>query len=173
MDTLQKEQLDVNEQLKKLKAEIRRYRIPILKLSEEIGYPAALVSDIIFLRKKPDMRMLRKIEIALNNSIKDIVVSQNKSDQQVASYELKRLKYSTQYDKDKSEAVEELGEKVKTIRTRLQLSKFEFGARLSPALPPEMIQEIEANQIIPTLEHLIQIADLGKVTLDWLLRCGK
>ncbi|QDK71829.1 helix-turn-helix domain-containing protein [Lactococcus protaetiae] len=56
------------------------------------------------------------------------------------------------------------------MRARLQLSKFEFGARLSPALPPEMIQEIEANQIIPTLEHLIQIADLGKVTLDWLLR---
>lgn len=36
-----------------------------------------------------------------------------------------------------------------------------------------MIQEIETNQIIPTLEHLIQIADLGKVTLDWLLRCDK
>ncbi|AYG00849.1 XRE family transcriptional regulator [Lactococcus allomyrinae] len=166
------EQTEVNERIKNFKAEMRRYRIPILKLSEEIGYPAALLSDILFLRKKPDITLLRKIEEALNGSIQDKEEGRTAKHRESGSIlPLETLSQSyPSLSCAHPEILNELGGKIKSIRTRLNLSEVAFGVALFPVVSPRFIREIEENQFVPSLEHLIQIADLGEVTLDWLLR---
>ncbi|AYG00361.1 helix-turn-helix domain-containing protein [Lactococcus allomyrinae] len=166
------EQTEVDEQIKNFKIEMRRYRIPILKLSKDIGYPAALVSDILFLRKKPDIKLLQKIEESLNGSIQDKGEERYLNGKgRISTLPMETMNKSYQsLSCANSDILNKLGGKIKTIRTQLNLSEVEFGAELTPVVSPRFIREIEDNRFVPSLEHLIEIADLGKVTLDWLLR---
>ncbi|AYG00587.1 helix-turn-helix domain-containing protein [Lactococcus allomyrinae] len=167
MDDL--EDIDINKKMKIFRTEMRRYRIPILKLSEDIGYPAAFVSDVLFLRKKPDIKILEKLERVLNSSAQDKGVNLCTISGERCLIDTKDESHQNLNGRQ-SEFLDNLGEKIRGIRTRLNLSEVEFGRELSPRVSSRLVWEIEENKFTPSLEHLIQIADLGEVTLDWLLR---
>jgi len=57
--------------IKKLKIKIRSYRIAILKISENTGYSATLIADVLFLRKKSNDKLLQKLEECVDNLMKD------------------------------------------------------------------------------------------------------
>ncbi|AYG00383.1 helix-turn-helix domain-containing protein [Lactococcus allomyrinae] len=169
MMTTTKEQVSISTRIKQLKAEMRHHRLSILKLSEDLNYPATLIADILFLRKKPDMDLLDKIENEIKNSSKNRKISQRVRNFPDNPMEMSNKSYQS-LDFSHSNIPNKLGEKIKKIRTELNFSELELGATLSPSVPANFIEEMENNQFIPSIEHLIEISDLGETTLDWLLR---
>jgi transcriptional regulator with XRE-family HTH domain len=62
-----------------------------------------------------------------------------------------------------------LGEKVRFLRTQRQITQVELAQRLGLARQGH-ISNIEAGRKIPSLDVVVQIADLFGVTTDYLLR---
>ncbi|MCL2113381.1 helix-turn-helix domain-containing protein [Lactococcus protaetiae] len=63
-----------------------------------------------------------------------------------------------------------LGEKIKMIREKRRLLPSDFVVLLSPEIPESLFLKWEENREIPVVSYCVQIADLGGVSLDWLLR---
>lgn len=61
------------------------------------------------------------------------------------------------------------GEKIKNIRTELNLTLEEFGKMLSPPAPKSLVWNWERERNLPNKERLEQIAILGNVSIDYLL----
>ncbi len=62
-----------------------------------------------------------------------------------------------------------LGEKVRFLRTQRQITQVELAQRLGLARQG-YISNIEAGRKVPSLDVVVQIADLFGVTTDYLLR---
>lgn len=62
-----------------------------------------------------------------------------------------------------------LGEKVRFLRAQRQITQVELAQRLGLARQG-YISNIEAGRKVPSLDVLVQIADLFGVTTDYLLR---
>ncbi|MBC8059299.1 MAG: helix-turn-helix transcriptional regulator [Clostridiaceae bacterium] len=60
-----------------------------------------------------------------------------------------------------------IGERIKNIREELQLTGEEFGNKFNVA--KGTVSNWENNNRTPDAQALIKIADLGDVSLDWLL----
>ena len=60
------------------------------------------------------------------------------------------------------------GEKIKNIRTELNLTLEEFGKMLSPPAPKSLVWNWERERNLPNKERLEQIAILGNVSIDYL-----
>lgn len=58
------------------------------------------------------------------------------------------------------------GEKIKTIRGKRSLA--EFSLRIGK--PKNKVIQYETNISTPPLRILLQIAEIGNTTVDWLLR---
>ena len=59
--------------------------------------------------------------------------------------------------------------RIREIREKSGLNQTEFGKRLG-GLPQTLVSKYERGTIKPPLEYLNGVADLGKVSLDWLIR---
>ncbi|AYG00212.1 helix-turn-helix domain-containing protein [Lactococcus allomyrinae] len=167
MGNLEK-QKEINERIKAIKKVIQRYRIPILKLSEKIDYPGTIVADVLFFRKKAGDDFLEKVEKALEG-----IVRENRSLNTMAKQHDREERTKNSFEDLgflDSKVPVKFGVKIRRIRYTLKYSKEEFGEKLSPSLSVYTIDEMENNQFVPSLSYLIQIADMGNVTLDWLLR---
>ncbi|QDK71167.1 helix-turn-helix domain-containing protein [Lactococcus protaetiae] len=167
MGNLEK-QKEINERIKAIKKVIQRYRIPILRLSEKIDYPGTIVADVLFFRKKAGDDFLEKVEKGLEGIIRENrnlnVMTKQHDREEKTKDSFENLGFLD------SKVPVKFGVKIRRIRYTLKYSKEEFGEKLSPSLSVRIIDEMENNQFVPSLSYLIQIADMGNVTLDWLLR---
>lgn len=59
--------------------------------------------------------------------------------------------------------------RIREIRRKAGLNQTEFGRRLG-GLSQVAISKYERGALKPPLEFLVAVADLGKVSLDWLVR---
>lgn len=62
-----------------------------------------------------------------------------------------------------------LGERIKKIRLSLGLNLEEFGLKFSPTANKSNVSRWEKDKAIPTPERLNKIAELGNVTVEYLL----
>ncbi len=62
----------------------------------------------------------------------------------------------------------ELGQRIHEIRKKLGLNQSEFGARIG-GFQKNAVSSYEIGDSSPKPETLVKIAELGDITLDWLL----
>ena len=62
--------------------------------------------------------------------------------------------------------------RIREIREKSSLNQTEFGKHLG-GLPQTLVSKYERGTIRPPLDFLVGAADLGKVSLDWLVRGKK
>lgn len=62
--------------------------------------------------------------------------------------------------------------RIREIRAKSGLNQTEFGEQLG-GLPQTLVSKYERGTIKPPMDYLIGVADLGKVSLDWLIRGKK
>lgn len=62
--------------------------------------------------------------------------------------------------------------RIQEVRRKSGLNQTDFGEQLG-GLPQTLVSKYERGTIKPPLEFLIGVADLGKVSLDWLVRGKK
>lgn len=65
-------------------------------------------------------------------------------------------------------ALDNLGGRVKKIRSEMRLSQTAFAKKLGIS-GPAAVSKYEKNQREPGIETLVRIANLGNKSLDWLL----
>ncbi|MFJ7952193.1 helix-turn-helix domain-containing protein [Lysinibacillus sp. NPDC096418] len=66
-----------------------------------------------------------------------------------------------------------IGKRIKNIRVSLGNNMEEFGKRLSPVATKGTVSKWENGKYIPSNDRLRQIAELGNVTMDFLLEGDK
>ena len=62
--------------------------------------------------------------------------------------------------------------RIREIRKKSGLNQTDFGRRLG-GVPQAVVSKYERGSVKPPMEFLIAVADLGKVSLDWLIRGKK
>jgi transcriptional regulator with XRE-family HTH domain len=62
----------------------------------------------------------------------------------------------------------EIGKRIREVRTRLGKSQADFGEVIG-GLKKSAVSTYEAGDSMPTVEALSRIAEIGGVTLDWLI----
>ena len=67
--------------------------------------------------------------------------------------------------------MEELGDRIKLVRSRLGLNQGAFAKRLGLG-GAALISKYELGHLEPGIATLIEISTLGQVSLDWLVRGG-
>jgi len=67
--------------------------------------------------------------------------------------------------------VDEIGEKIKLIRSRLGLNQGDFAERLGLG-GAALISKYELGHLEPGIKTLVRISQMGQVSLDWLIVGG-
>lgn len=62
-----------------------------------------------------------------------------------------------------------VGERIKSLRKKLQLTQKEFGRLVDKSAGQGIVQNWEAGNNYPSLERIVKIAKLGDVSVNWLL----
>lgn len=61
-----------------------------------------------------------------------------------------------------------IAERIKEIRDSSNLNQTEFGEKLG-GIPQAVISKYERGSVKPRLEFLVEVAQFGKMSLDWLV----
>ncbi len=63
---------------------------------------------------------------------------------------------------------EKIASRIKKIRELSDLNQTEFGKKLG-GVPQAVVSKYERWTVKPRLEFLVEVANFGKVSLDWLI----
>lgn len=65
------------------------------------------------------------------------------------------------------DSLAKIGVRIKRIRERLRLNQASFGAKLG--LSGNAVSSYETSDAIPPVKTLVKIAEIGSVTIGWLI----
>ena len=181
--------------LREIRATLKAKRITTIELAKKLSMDSANLSDYLFFRKLPSDQLIENIEQTIEAITANLEQEKQAALKQAQEKQAQIVSDSQADLSDTAKATGELaeepevsastpratgfeysvpplklGDKIKAIREKMQLSQEELAATMQPPVAVETVKFWESNFGIPLLAYCIQLSDMGVVTLDWLLK---